>query len=208
MININNNTTLIILDWDDTLFPTTWINKNNIEIMNKKYTEIIYQRFFKNLDIALEKLFRLLIKCGKVLIITNALLNWIDISSKIIPLTNNLLQNTNSIKIVSARGEYSSQSSDPMEWKRLAFKKELEKINKNININNIISIGDAEYEYNALIKLYSDDIDNFRLLKAIKFIKYPNINQLIDQVNVLYNAISRICKEPSQLDLQLSIISA
>jgi hypothetical protein len=207
MININNNTTLIILDWDDTLFPTTWINKNNIEIMNKKYTEIIYQRFFKNLDIALEKLFRLLIKCGKVLIITNALLNWIDISSKIIPLTNNLLQNTNSIKIVSARGEYSSNSSDPMEWKRMAFKNELEKINKNIKINNIISIGDAEYEYNALIKLYSDDIDNFRLLKAIKFIKYPNINQLIDQVNVLYNAISRICKEPSHLDLQLSIIS-
>ena len=144
-------------------------------------------------------------KCGKVLIITNALLNWIDISSKIIPLTNNLLQNSNTIKIVSARGEYSSQSSDPMEWKRMAFKKELEKINKNIN--NIISIGDAEYEYNALIKLYSSNVDNFRLLKAIKFIKYPNINQLIDQVNVLYNAISRICKEPSHLDLQLSLWS-
>ena len=33
-MNISNNSTLIILDWDDTLFPTSWVNKNNIEIID------------------------------------------------------------------------------------------------------------------------------------------------------------------------------
>jgi hypothetical protein len=201
MLNINSDTTLIILDWDDTLFPTTWVNKNNIEIMNKQYNEVIYRKFFKNLDIALERLFRMLIKCGNVMIITNALLNWIDISSKVIPLTSDFIQRSNTVKIISARGEYSDKYSDPNEWKRLAFKKHLNKLNKNIN--NIISVGDAEYEYNALIDLYSDDINTFRLLKTVKFIRNPNMHQLMDQIQILYNSISKICKETKFLDLEL-----
>lgn len=201
MLNINSDTTLIILDWDDTLFPTTWVNKNNIEIMNKQYNEIIYRKFFKNLDIALERLFRMLIKCGNVMIITNALLNWIDISSKVIPLTSDFIQRSNTVKIISARGEYSDKYSDPNEWKRLAFKKHLNKFNKNIN--NIISVGDAEYEYNALIDLYTDDTHTFRLLKTVKFIRNPNMHQLIDQIQILYNSISKICKETKFLDLEL-----
>ena len=202
MLNINSETTLIILDWDDTLFPTTWVNKNNIEIMNKQYTELIYNKFFKNLDILLEKLFRMLIKCGNVMIITNALLNWIDISSKIIPLTSDFIQRSNFVKIISARGEFSNHNSDPNEWKRLAFKKHLNKLNKNIN--NIISVGDAEYEYNALVNLYSDDVSTFRLLKSVKFIRNPNIHQLYEQIQILYESISKICKEKQFLDLQLT----
>ena len=41
-MNINNKSTLIILDWDDTLFPTSWVNKNNIEIMNN--SKFIYKK--------------------------------------------------------------------------------------------------------------------------------------------------------------------
>jgi len=205
MLNINSDTTLIILDWDDTLFPTTWVNKNNIEIMNKQYTELIYNKFFKNLDIMLEKLFRMLIKCGNVMIITNALLNWIDISSKVIPLTTDFIQRSNFVQIISARGEFSNHNSDPNEWKRLAFKKHLNKLNKNIN--NIISVGDAEYEYNALINLYSDNILTFKLLKSVKFIRNPNIYQLTEQIQILYESISKICKEPKFLDLVLSLQS-
>jgi hypothetical protein len=203
MININSDSTLIILDWDDTLFPTTWVNKYNINIIDKN-NQIVYQKFFKNLDILLEKLFRLLIKCGNVMIITNALLNWIDISSKILPITSDFIQRANIIKIISARSDYSKTSSDPMEWKRLAFAKELQKLNKNIN--NIISIGDAEYEYNALVKLYVSDENQFRLLKTVKFVRNPDITHLADQIKILYNSISKICKEPTFLDLELQSI--
>jgi hypothetical protein len=35
-------TNLFIIDWDDTLFPTTWVNKNNINF-NNNYSENEYK---------------------------------------------------------------------------------------------------------------------------------------------------------------------
>lgn len=203
-MELNYNSTLIILDWDDTLFPTSWVNKNNIEIMSKDKFTVLYNKFFKNLDILLEKLFKLLIKCGTVMIITNALLNWIEISSLILPKLNIILKNKK-IKIISARGDYTQYNNDPMIWKKLAFQKELNDIIHNkIFINNVISIGDAEYEYVALINLYKNDAHNFKLLKAIKFIRYPDINQISIQVELLTQSIIKICKEPAHVDLEFT----
>ena len=45
-MNINNTTTLIILDWDDTLFPTSWISKNNIEFLSNENKDLLYNKFF------------------------------------------------------------------------------------------------------------------------------------------------------------------
>ena len=199
-MELNYNSTLIILDWDDTLFPTSWVNKNNIEIMSKDKFSVLYNKFFKNLDILLEKL----IRCGTVMIITNALLNWIEISSLILPKLNLILKNKK-IKIISARGNYAQYNNDPMIWKKLAFQKELNDIIHNkIFINNVISIGDAEYEYVALINLYKNDVHNFKLLKAIKFIRYPDINQISIQVELLTQSIVKICKEPVHVDLEFT----
>jgi len=117
-MEITNKTTLIILDWDDTLFPTTWLHKNKIDILNNKI--LLYEKFFKNLDLLLIRLFKLLLYCGDVIIITNALLNWIDISIKLLPNLNKLISTSN-IKIVSARGEYSDTNKDPEMWKKWLF---------------------------------------------------------------------------------------
>jgi hypothetical protein len=161
-MNINNKTTLIILDWDDTLFPTSWINKNNIGFLSVENRIILYNKYFYKIDNNLEHLLYKLTNCGKVFIITNALLNWIDMSVNILPKTSKLLKK-NIIKIVSARGEYSHYTSNMTEWKKLAFKRELESLLQNTKINNIISIGDAEYEYMALINLYENNKQKYRL---------------------------------------------
>ena len=198
-ININNNSTLTILDWDDTLFPTSWISKNNIEFLSDKNKEILYKKFFYRLDINLVVLFKKMLKCGDVIIITNALLNWINMSISILPKMSDLLKNNEKIKIISARGDFSKYSSNMTDWKKMAFKREVELINKNKEINNIISIGDAEYEYFALIDLY--DKKNFKLLKAIKFRRYPNIYEINEQIEILINSIENICMHTSHLDL-------
>jgi len=203
-MNINNKSTLIILDWDDTLFPTSWVNKNNIEIMNN--SKFIYKKYFENIDLSLIKLLKILVECGDVIIITNALLNWIDISSRILPVTNKFLKTINNIKIVSARGEYSSISDDLMDWKKMAFQNELSKKTKTQKINNIISIGDAEYEYHALLNLYRGEPHNYRLLKSVKFLKYPNNNQILEQINIMNNAVEKVCTHPGHLDLHISNI--
>jgi hypothetical protein len=199
LININNNSTLIILDWDDTLFPTSWINKNNIEFLSQKNKEILYKKFFYNLDIHLITLFEKMLKCGDIIIITNALLNWIATSMSILPKLSNLLNNTDRIKIVSARGDFLKYTNDMTNWKKMAFKREVELINKNKKINNIISIGDAEYEYFALINLY--DKNNFKLLKAVKFKRYPDIIEIDEQIQIMIDNIDNICTHTSHLDL-------
>ena len=55
-MNINNTTTLIILDWDDTLFPTSWISKNNIEFLSNENKDLLYNKFFYKLLNKLRKL--------------------------------------------------------------------------------------------------------------------------------------------------------
>lgn len=200
-MEINNETTLIILDWDDTLFPTTWIHKNNVNIFNNK--KILYDKFFKHLDILLHKLFTKMIKYGTVIIITNALLNWIDISLSLLPNLTKLFKNKQ-INIISARGEYSHISKDPEIWKKLAFKNEIiRNLSEKKYINNIISLGDAEYEYFALINLYENNNKNYKLLKSVKFIRYPSINQIYNQIELLIQFIFEVCKEPLHLDLEL-----
>lgn len=196
-MKLNKNNTLIILDWDDTLFPTSWVNNNDINITN--ISKHGYVNFFEKIDICLNKLFLNLINLGDVLIITNALLNWINISSKVLPKTNKLFENNDNIKFISARGEYSSVSNDINDWKKFAFINELKKKTHQKNINNIISIGDAEYEYNALINLYDDN--SYRLLKSLKFIRYPANNNIYEQINILNNSIKNICLYKGHLDL-------
>jgi hypothetical protein len=203
-MDITNKSTLIILDWDDTLFPTSWINKNNIEFLSAQNKTILYNKYFYRIDDNLYNLLSKLTKCGTVIIITNALLNWIDMSINILPKTSKLLKNNNIIKIVSARGDFSHYTHNMTDWKKLAFKRELYLQLENKKINNIISIGDAEYEYIALINLYENNKQNYRLLKSIKFKRNPDIYDIDEQLQITNNAIINVCKHKKHLDLVFS----
>lgn len=204
---LSRERTLIILDWDDTLFPTTWVTTNDINIKNimeANYNSIVI--FFSTIDIELEHLLQILLKCGHVAIITNAMLNWINISSGILPKTSRLLENNkNNIEIISARGTYQIHSNDPMDWKKYAFS-EIIKRNKFRKLNNIISIGDAEYEYKALINLHHHhNSKNSKLLKSVRFVKYPSNHILIDQIRVMQNASIKLCRTKTHLDLRFEM---
>lgn len=201
---INKKSTMIILDWDDTLFPTNWVIKNGINVLNvltllnvdKTNQYIVY---FKELDNVLYKLLKTLLTYGKVVIITNAMPEWIKVSSVILPKTYYILRK---IKVISARKNYQDVSDKMMDWKMMAFKDEIEKEFKNCKPMHIISIGDAEYEYNALINLIEINQECEKLLKAIKFMKDPSHDILVDQVELLTKAIPTIIEKPSHLDLK------
>jgi hypothetical protein len=202
--------TLIILDWDDTLFPTTWVTSNDINIKNITSTDSKDSKniinFFSKIDIELEHLLKTLLNCGNVAIITNAMLNWINISSGILPRTSKLLDsNKNNIDIISARGSYQDKSNDPMDWKKFAFA-EIIKRNKFRRLNNIISIGDAEYEYKALINLHEKpNTKYYKLLKSVRFVKYPSNHILLDQICVIQKAAIKVCSSKTHLDLRFEM---
>ena len=188
--------TLIILDWDDTLFPTSWVVKNNINLVDAR-NRWKYIPLFIELDKMLYNLIQKLKKYGKVIIITNAMPNWINDSVSVLPKTAQIIS---SVKILSARQLFQSQFNDMMEWKKHTFKKAINKDMNNNKILNIISIGDAEYEYKALIDLYNWNNKNKKILKSIKLIHNPTYNILMDQLGVLYNAIPDICTYNNHID--------
>jgi hypothetical protein len=207
-MNLSKDRTLIILDWDDTLFPTTWVTTNDIDIKNlQNSSNKNILTYFIQVDNELEHLLKILLRCGHVAIITNAMLNWINISSTILPKTSRLLSDkSQNIEIISARASYQSLSKDPMDWKKHAFK-DIIKNNKFRKVNNIISVGDAEYEYKALINLYDNckEQKNYKLLKSVKFVKYPSNYVLLDQIKVMHNAAIKVCTTRTHLDLRFEL---
>lgn len=216
-------TNIFMIDWDDTLFPTTWVNKNTIDV--SKYNMIQeYKVYFLELDKTISELLESLNQVGDIWIVSNANINWIKSCLMGLELTRKTII-SNNIRIVSARDSYSSNSSSPTEWKILTFQDILEdiinKISNRIKPNtyvNIISIGDAMYEYIALINLdnfmksymlnnhdYSKKNKQLKyLLKNIKFIEKPEFEFIIDQMNILNKNKDTIVNKLEFIDLKFS----
>lgn len=199
-MEISKNKTLFILDWDDTLFPTNWVMKNNINLMIPNSRDR-YTVYFEQLDRVLSSFLKKLLKMGKVVIVTNALTDWVNVSSEVLPHTYQLLKK---VDIVSARGRYKGKTSQIMDWKILAFRDVINQEFKNTNLMNVISIGDAEYEYQALISLNDQKKGIKKYLKSIKFLREPTHDTLIDQIQVITYAINDVCACDKHLDLKFN----
>ncbi len=209
-------TNIFIIDWDDTLFPTTWVNSNGINLTDTSSVSN-YKLYFLELDKTLSKFLDSFNKIGDIYIVTNANIKWIKSCLSILNQTRNSIVKNN-IRIVSARDSYSQVNSSPTEWKILTFQDILEDIVKKITRNlkpntclNILSIGDANYEYIALINLdayfkknlskISSSNVNY-LLKSIKFVEKPEFNYIIDQLNVVHKNQNSIINKLGYIDLK------
>ena len=108
---------LFIFDWDNTLFPTTFLAKEEIIDNNlpEEYIEI-----FSILEKSIIKIFNLAIDKGDVYIITNSSIGWVEFSiDKYLP---NLTKFLDKIHIISSRNEYEDlYPGEPTIWKINAF---------------------------------------------------------------------------------------
>ncbi len=200
---------IFYIDWDDTLFPTNVYNKINM------YNEIKKDTFKYNLIILDEKIntfLNNLNKYGKVFIVTNANLLWIIKSLNDLPKTKKFIK-SNDIQIISARDKYKNNNSF-FKWKILAFRDILNNIDLNSNnkeIINIISFGDAKYEYNGLlyldVYLKNKNLNNMYLLKSINFISKPSFEQILNQIDTLNKNISEIINSKKYIDLNFTSLN-
>jgi hypothetical protein len=195
-LDINKSSTMIIIDWDDTLYPTTWVMNSNIELTEPK-SRYKYISYFKELDKNISCTLKNILLYGDVIIITNAMPEWIELSSSVLPNTRELLK---TIEIVSARKKYQNMHKI-IEWKKLTFMDILKKRSIKKNYNNIISLGDAEYEHIALINLYNTNYPFHKYLKSVKFMKTKNYYHVIEQLKVIGHNISYICNRKQHMDL-------
>lgn len=198
MINTKYRT-LIIFDWDDTLFPTTWATQKMLNLTNSVLPSNVIL-MFRKLDTLLYELLSKIMKQGRVIIVTNATSKWIIASSRVLPNTQKLLRNN--ILIVSAREAYGDQCGID-EWKTKVFSEIVSEFDIHSVHQNIISVGDADYEFDALKNLYNKKCDSGqRFLKNIKLKRYPQMNELYDQLVLLNNNIDEIIKTHNHMDLK------
>ena len=120
---------IFIFDWDDTLFPTTFllnediINQNNLSEELQKNISILEEIVINILNYAINK--------GDVYIITNSSLVWFKYSfNKFLPNLKNVIEKIN---IISARDDYEFiYPGENKKWKEKAFLNLKTKINNSL----------------------------------------------------------------------------
>jgi hypothetical protein len=187
---------IFIFDWDDTLFPTSFLMKEGIIKTDVNNLSEEIKILLTILEKACINILNLAINRGNVYIITNSSINWINYSSKIyFPKLKTILDK---IIIISARDEYGYMN--PFNWKQKAFLKVTKDINTRM-INNIICLGDSMLELEAAKNLASKF--NGPCLKTIKFKENPGIEDLIRQLNLIEGEFNYIHSKAKSLSITI-----
>lgn len=199
-----NVETLLIYDWDDTLFPTTWIRKHALleareagTMLSSEQTALLAS-LADRASLTLQKA----IQIGKVVIVTNAEQGWVETSSRLF--MPSLIALLNAVDVVSARSTYEQRTHHPSEWKRLAFEHEVELFYGSSRVGeqrNIVSFGDSMHELNALMAV-TKGIPNC-CGKSIKFLDAPSPKQLMEQHELLAESFLDIVEHNGDLDVEI-----
>uniref|UniRef100_A0A6C0ADK9 Uncharacterized protein n=1 Tax=viral metagenome TaxID=1070528 RepID=A0A6C0ADK9_9ZZZZ len=183
---------IYILDWDDTLIPTSLLDyeskRQNVSLYDIKLNHKIKSEL-KILELHVFNFVEKLLSKGKVYIVTNADINWFKFSAKsFYPNISDFLINLN---VISALDIFKKDfpnipisqgfpiNSTGADWKYNAMKKLL--IDKEYN--TMISIGDAEYEREASMMIKKD---NNKKIISIKLIDNPSIEKMILQLKSMF----------------------
>lgn len=212
---MSKSNSIIIFDWDDTLFPTYHISNANIN------GNIIPSDFQDNLNILSNIIINLIntaLTLTNVIIVTNAQYDWIDYSSKLfLPNIFDYL-NSKNIEKISARDycndnllvddkiidnyfeyyELYTSAGESLLWKKITFQNYF--IENNF-YNNIISIGDSECERFGLLNMKLNN--NNILRKSFKLTERPNILILIKELEYITHNLNTIVNYNGNLDIGL-----
>jgi hypothetical protein len=185
---MNKDNTIIIVDWDDSMFPTSWFTS----ISKDSKTSLDWIKILEPLDVMLYSFFTQILEIGHVYIVTYAYPTWVNMCFSMLPRAQKL---QSEIPVISGRSDHKrSFSIDGFTQKKYIFKSIAEHF---IGARQIISIGDDQAEYNALVELDSKSA----YLKAIKLTKNPSYFVLLDQLNTLNSCMKNIYNSRKHLDL-------
>ena len=188
----NNDTTKddethIVFDWDDTLYPTTWMKSGFFHLIDNPLTanETI-KKNFSQLSEHIIYVINNAKKYGNVSIITNSREGWIEKSCCLMP---ELIPFIKTINIIYARDKWEHASYHPEEWKKFAFEDiALNFIKSNKKIMKLICIGDSPHEHDAA-KNVASIINNYEncnaYIKNVEFKYMPTFEELLIQVHNL-----------------------
>ena len=187
--------TLIIFDFDDTLFCTKYFDTFTLSYQDIFSCKVSLEeinpcllRELKELESTIIELFMNLQQNYDIIIISNANMKWINNC-----LTHFLEElkeyiNENNIKIYSAKNMFNKIVKNKHDWKIKCFKKVINDIYKDhlkYSDLTVISIGDNNEEKKAVFNLAKNN--KFQKIKAkfIRMISYPSAATIILELKYL-----------------------
>eukprot|EP00440_Ansanella_granifera_P025470 gb/GFBE01027661.1/.p1 GENE.gb/GFBE01027661.1/~~gb/GFBE01027661.1/.p1 ORF type:complete len:332 (+),score=88.21 gb/GFBE01027661.1/:1-996(+) len=204
------NQTVIIFDWDDTLCPsTTCMRHHGLSVLGAPPEGALMD----SLEVLAGEV-KLLIETAaelaeKVVVVTNAEEGWVDLSCRAwLP---SLQATIEKCEVSSARSTWEPQGvTSPAGWKAKTFEQVVENFYArypNQSWKNIISIGDAPHEREALKRVvrWAPTSHGKRCRsKSVKFVLRPSIDQLTRELRMLRDSIKDIVWHDDDLDLHFS----
>jgi hypothetical protein len=200
--------TLVILDWDDTILPTSYLTQHNL----REDAEDIPTCFV----VALEAYAQVaaatiagLGKLGRVVIVTNAETGWVELTcGKFLPSLQALVEQT---EVVSARSKFEPLGFlQPVEWKEKMFDL---KIKEHFGIRedphgpsmdatpqrrNVLSLGDASHEREAIHRVAKP---TGCVPKSLKFMERPDLGHLRQEHELIQSYLDELVHHEGPLDL-------
>jgi len=201
------NQTIIILDWDDTICPsTTCMRQHGLSVMGPRPGGELARRLQVLAYEAKQLIEVAATLADKVVVVTNAEEGWVNLSCTAwLP---DLLETVEKCEVASARSQFEPTGiSSPAGWKARAFEEVIERFYQrypNQSWKNIISIGDAPHEREALARVVRmAPIFRGRRCrsKSIKFVLRPSIEQLVRELHMLRDSLREIVLHDDDLDM-------
>mmetsp|Transcript_1949 Transcript_1949/g.4293 ORF Transcript_1949/g.4293 Transcript_1949/m.4293 type:complete len:271 (-) Transcript_1949:150-962(-) len=199
----NADNTLLILDWDDTMLPTRWLENQGLSLdVNSKPTEEQLEQLQTMAEHARQTLKEAKAH-GTVVLVTNAERGWVELScQRFMP---SLWPSLRGVRVLSARSTFEQQGvAEPSEWKYLAFQSEIGAFCGPLSrarCTNLISIGDSPHERSALIR--ATECVPGCCAKSLKLMEKPDISQLVQEHRLLIDCLSDVVSFDGALDVSI-----
>ncbi|CAN8072034.1 unnamed protein product [Agarophyton chilense] len=207
--------TVFILDWDDTCCATSFLERCGFMAdLDIKLDECAPEvsSHLRVLESRVLSLLKTAVSLGTVLIVTNAGDGWVELSSsRFLPAVRAFLENNYKlVKIISARARYVDVYRDhPLQWKARTFFDELRSICSFLpqpkQPLHVIVLGDSvgdQYAAHAAanhLTVHGAPI----VLKVVKFLERPSIDQLCRELSVLLDHITAMAAHHDAFDVSM-----
>lgn len=192
--------TIIVFDWDDTILPTSWLERVNALSGSGVLRPQLREQVAVLCKAAAETL-QLAAQMGTVILITNSSPGWVDQSCKLF--MPQFMPEVRSLRCVA------KPMSAPVTFKIGAFRRECRQF------ANVISVGDGDPERTASLKMQGPAERRFgapgaaaeepqtRRVKSVKLLEAPTCQQLVIEHEMLQARLKDVVCSPSNLDLRV-----
>lgn len=193
---VDPESTLIILDWDDTILPTTFLALRGYRVDGPEPDEALAAEldvYAQQAELLLTSLMQL---SNRVLIVTNAEHGWIELTcKKFLPRLEAMVS---AMHKTSARSAFEPQGvTNPFDWKKHAFAS----IVRAQGRPNVLSVGDSCHERTAILWAWQSLGDPRAVVKSLKLLERPDLVCLGLQHSLTRELLQRFVLHPGHLDL-------